>query len=119
MYRLNVSYKQFYITLNGIWLFESDPNAPSACSGPGGKQWQHSMRGSRNCCLNPLRLGDTGINHRIRSSKVRTNVELLPFKHQEIHFIEIGFKVHYHRDALLKNYKIHMCLFNLLITTDV
>ena len=30
MYRLNISvlYKQFYITSNDIWLYESDPNAP-------------------------------------------------------------------------------------------
>ena len=28
MYRLNISYKQFYITLNEIWLYESDSNAP-------------------------------------------------------------------------------------------
>ena len=28
MYRLNIAYKQFYITLNEIWLYESDPNAP-------------------------------------------------------------------------------------------
>ena len=49
MYRLNISYKQFYMTLSEIWLYESDPNAPSACSEPGGKQWQHSMRGWRNC----------------------------------------------------------------------
>ena len=28
-YRLNISYKQFYITLNDIWLYESDSNAPS------------------------------------------------------------------------------------------
>ena len=48
MYRLNISYKQFYITLNEIWLYESDPNAPSTCSEPGGKQWQHSIRGWRN-----------------------------------------------------------------------
>ena len=32
MYRLNISYKQFYITLNEIWLYESYPNAPSTCS---------------------------------------------------------------------------------------
>ena len=28
MYRLNISYKQVYITINEIWLYESDPNAP-------------------------------------------------------------------------------------------
>ena len=48
MYRLNISYNQFYITLNEIWLYESDPHAPSTCSEPGGKQWQHSIRGWRN-----------------------------------------------------------------------
>ena len=48
MYTLNISYKQFYITLNDIWLYESDPNAPSICSKPGGKQWQHSIRGWHN-----------------------------------------------------------------------
>ena len=48
MHRLNISYKQFYVTLNEIWLFESDPNAPSTWSEPGGKQWQHSIRGRRN-----------------------------------------------------------------------
>ena len=31
-----------------IWLFESDPNAPSTWSEPGGKQWQPSIRGRRN-----------------------------------------------------------------------
>ena len=45
MYRLNISYKQFYITLNKIWLYESDPNAPSTSREPGGKQWQHSIWG--------------------------------------------------------------------------
>ena len=48
MYRLNISYKQFYITLNEIWLYESAPNAPRTRSEPGGKQWQHSIRGWRN-----------------------------------------------------------------------
>ena len=48
MHRLNISYKQFYVTLNEIWLFESDPNAPSTWSEPGGKQWQRSIRGRRN-----------------------------------------------------------------------
>ena len=48
MHRLNISYKQFYVTLNEIWLFESDPNAPSTWSEPGGKQWQRSFRGRRN-----------------------------------------------------------------------
>ena len=37
MYALNISYKQFYITLNDQWLYESDPNAPSTCSEHGGK----------------------------------------------------------------------------------
>ena len=27
MYRWNISYKQFYVTLNEKWLYESDPNA--------------------------------------------------------------------------------------------
>ena len=48
MHRLNISYKQFYMTLSETWLYESDPNAPSTCSEPGGKQWQHSIRGWRN-----------------------------------------------------------------------
>ena len=48
MHRLNISYKQFYVTLNEIWLFESDPNAPSTWSEPAGKQWQRSIRGRRN-----------------------------------------------------------------------
>ena len=48
MHRLNISYKQFYVTLNEIWLFESDPNAPSTWSERGGKQWQLSIRGRRN-----------------------------------------------------------------------
>ena len=48
MYRLNISNKQFYVTLNEIWLFESDPNAPSTWSEPGGKQWQRSIRGRHN-----------------------------------------------------------------------
>ena len=39
---------QFYVTLNEIWLFESDPNAPSTWSERGGKQWQRSIRGRRN-----------------------------------------------------------------------
>ena len=34
--------------LNEIWLYENDPNAPSMCSEPGGKQWQHRIRGWRN-----------------------------------------------------------------------
>ena len=37
-----------FITLNEIWLYESDPNAPITCSEPGGKQRQHSIRGWRN-----------------------------------------------------------------------
>ena len=28
MYRLYISYQEFYITLNDMWLYESDPNAP-------------------------------------------------------------------------------------------
>ena len=48
MHRLDISYKQFYVTLNEIWLFESDPNAPSTWSERGGKQWQRSIRGRRN-----------------------------------------------------------------------
>ena len=48
MYRLNISYKQFYITLSELWLYESDPNAPSTCSEPVGKQWQHRIWGWRN-----------------------------------------------------------------------
>ena len=48
MHRLNISYKQFYVILNEIWLFESDPNAPSTWSERGGKQWQRSIRGRRN-----------------------------------------------------------------------
>ena len=36
-YRLNISYKQFYITLNVIWVYESDPNAASKYSEPGDK----------------------------------------------------------------------------------
>ena len=48
MHRLNISYKQFYVTLNEIWLFESDPNGPSTWSERGGKQWQRSIRGRRN-----------------------------------------------------------------------
>ena len=51
MYRVNISYKQFYITLNEIWLCENESNAPSTCSEPGGKQWQHSIRGWRNWTL--------------------------------------------------------------------
>ena len=46
--RLNISYKQFYVTLSEMWLYESNPNAPSTCSEPGGKQWQHSIQGWRN-----------------------------------------------------------------------
>ena len=38
----------FNVTLNEIWLFESDPNAPSTWSERGGKQWQRSIRGRRN-----------------------------------------------------------------------
>ena len=48
MYRLDITNEQFYTTLNEIWLHESHPNAPSTCSEPGGKQWQHSIRGWRN-----------------------------------------------------------------------
>ena len=48
MYRWNISYKQFYVTLNEKWLYESDPNAPSTCSEPGGKQWQCSIGGQCN-----------------------------------------------------------------------
>ena len=39
---------QIHVTLNEIWLYESDPNAPSTWSEPGGKQWQRSIRGRRN-----------------------------------------------------------------------
>ena len=52
MYWLNIPYKQLCITLNEIWLYESDPNAPSTCSKPGGKKWQHSIRGWRNWIYN-------------------------------------------------------------------
>ena len=64
MYRQNIPHKQFYFTLNGIWLCESDPNNPSTCSEPGGKQWQHSIQGwcnlldldghHRGCLNNPI-----------------------------------------------------------------
>ena len=40
--------KQSNITLNEIWLYESDPNSHSTHSEPGGKQWHHSIRGWRN-----------------------------------------------------------------------
>ena len=36
MYRLNISYKQFYVTLNEIGLYKSNPNTPSTYSEPGG-----------------------------------------------------------------------------------
>ena len=48
MYRLNISYKQFHMTLSEIWLYEGDPNAPSTSSETGGKQRQLSIRGWRN-----------------------------------------------------------------------
>ena len=40
MYRVYISYQQFYITLNEMWLYENDPNAPSTYSEAGGKLWQ-------------------------------------------------------------------------------
>ena len=52
--RLKVSsakWRPFFLglnVLNEIWLFESDPNAPSTWSEPGGKQWQRSIRGRRS-----------------------------------------------------------------------
>ena len=46
--RLNVKAKSPSQTIytNRIWLYERDQNAPSTCSEPSGKQWQHSIRGS-------------------------------------------------------------------------
>ena len=38
-------YRPFEINLIEIWLYGRDPNAPSTCSEPGGKQWQPSIRG--------------------------------------------------------------------------
>ena len=35
MYKLNISYKQFYIILNEIWLYESDPNAAHLAANSG------------------------------------------------------------------------------------
>ena len=32
MYRLNILYVQFYITVNKIWLYESDQNAVHAAN---------------------------------------------------------------------------------------
>ena len=64
MYRLNISYKSFYNTLKYILLYESHPNAPSTHSEPGGKQWQHSIRGWRNSVLwqNGKQLSEIRIN---------------------------------------------------------
>ena len=46
---LNVQAKsliqQFYINFKETRLYESRPNAPSTYNEPGGKQWQHSIRG--------------------------------------------------------------------------
>ena len=39
---------RFDIILNEISLYKSDRNAPNTYSEPGGKQWQHSIRGWRN-----------------------------------------------------------------------
>ena len=64
MYRLNIPYKQFYVTLNEIWLNESDPNAPSTWSEPGGKQWQRSIRGRRNW---DVELGPCAVIRHLRS----------------------------------------------------
>ena len=36
MYRLNIPYKQFYDSLDEIWLYRINQNAPSTCSKPGG-----------------------------------------------------------------------------------
>ena len=65
MYRLNISYKQFFVTLNDSkWLYESDPNAPSTWSEPGGKQWQRSIRGRRNW---DVELGSYAVIRHLRS----------------------------------------------------
>ena len=50
--------------LNEIWLYESDPNAPSTCSEPGGKQWQRSIRGRRNW---DVELGPCAVIRHLRS----------------------------------------------------
>ena len=64
MCRWNISYKQFYVTLNEIWLYESDPNAPSTCSESGGKQWLRSIRGRRNW---DVELGPCAVIRHLRS----------------------------------------------------
>ena len=46
---LNLPYGPFYINLREIWFYKKDANAPSACSNPGGKQWQHSIQGWEYC----------------------------------------------------------------------
>ena len=50
--------------LNEIWLYESDPNAPSTCSEPGGQQWQRSIRGRRNWYVE---LGPCAVIRHLRS----------------------------------------------------
>ena len=39
----------FYIKLKEMRQYERDSNAPSVSSEPGGKWWQHHIRGWRNC----------------------------------------------------------------------
>ena len=42
------SCRTFYIKLKETWLYERDSDAPSVSSEPGGKYWQHHIRGWRN-----------------------------------------------------------------------
>ena len=44
-----ISHKDHLTSIQVIWLYERNPNVPSACREPGGKQWQHSIRGSKYC----------------------------------------------------------------------
>ena len=55
---------QIHVTLNEIWLYESDPNAPSTWSEPGGKQWQRSIRGRRDW---DVELGPCAVIQQLRS----------------------------------------------------
>ena len=76
MYWLNISYKQFDITLNEIWLYESDPNAQGTYNEPDGKQWQHSIQGWRNWLYLSIGL-DNGLPLKRWQAIIWTNTDLI------------------------------------------
>ena len=86
MYRLNISYKQFHVTLNEIWLYESDPNASSTCSEHVGKQWQNNIRARRNYML--VTLYQIDIRHLDRQTREKSAI-FISFLHWQ-HFCQVG-----------------------------